>query len=153
MLNLLGSFECRIDPKGRLMLPSYLKKQLEAIIEDGFIIKKNVFSKALELFPKNEWEIVARDLAKLNKYQKETQDFKRKFTAGFRMIEADNVGRILIPKELLVYAEIKKDLVLVADENRIEIWARDNYMEVQEDSTLDYAKIADKLWGINKEGE
>lgn len=151
MLNLLGSYECRIDSKARLMLPSYLKKQLEAIIEDGFIIKKNVFSRALELFPKSEWDNVARDLAKLNKYQKETQDFKRKFTAGFRMIEADNVGRILIPKELLVYAEIKSDVVLVADDNRIEIWAKDKYDTVQEDSTLDYAKMADKLWGNQKE--
>lgn len=151
MLNLLGSYECRIDTKARLMLPSYLKKQLEAIIEDGFIIKKNVFSKALELFPKTGWDNVARDLAKLNKYQKETQDFKRKFTAGFRMIEADNVGRILIPKELLAYAEIKSDVVLVADENRIEIWAKDKYDEAQNDSTLDYAKMADKLWGNQKE--
>ena len=150
MLNLLGSYECRIDTKARLMLPAYLKKQLEAIIEDGFIIKKNVFSKALELFPKSEWDNVARDLSKLNKYQKETQDFKRKFTAGFRMVEADNVGRILIPKDLIGYAEIKNDVVLVADENRIEIWAKEKYVEVQDDSTLDYAKMADKLWGNNQ---
>lgn len=153
MLNLLGSYECRIDPKGRLMLPSYLKKQLEAILEDGFIIKKNVFSKALELIPKGEWDSIARDLAKLNKYQKETQDFKRKFTAGFRMIEADNVGRILIPKDLLGYAEIKNDIVLVADDNRIEIWAKGKYDEAQNDSSLDYAKMADKLWGNNQNGE
>lgn len=152
MLNLLGSFECRIDSKARLMLPAYMKKQLEAILDEGFIIKKNVFSVALELYPKGEWDNVARSLAKLNPHLKETQDFKRKFTAGFRMIEADTVGRILIPKELLVYAEIKNDVVLVADENRIEIWSKQKYDEVQSDASLDYAKMAEKLWS-NKTGD
>lgn len=150
MLNLLGSFECRIDTKARLMLPAYLKKQLEAILDEGFIIKQNVYSKALELIPKSAWENIARQLAKLNPQLKETQDFKRKYTAGFRMIEADNAGRILIPKELLQYAEIKYDVVLVADDDRIEIWSKTKYDEVQSDNSVDFAKMAEKIWGNQK---
>ena len=56
MYNLIGTYECKIDNKGRIMFPSSFKKQLEKELSKGFILKRSVFQKCLELFPINEWD-------------------------------------------------------------------------------------------------
>ena len=111
MKTLIGTYECKVDAKGRLMLPTSLKKQLGSL-EEGFVLKRSVFQPCLELFPMAEWNKMMLKINKLNRFNKKNDDFIRRFTAGVKMIEIDATGRLLIPKDLVVFAQIDKDIVL-----------------------------------------
>ena len=100
MINLIGTYECKIDVKGRLMLPVNLKKQLGEHLNDSFIVKRSVFQKCLEIHPFSEWKYTMQKLNKLNRFVKKNNDFIRRYNSGVRIIELDNSGRLLIPKDL-----------------------------------------------------
>ena len=100
MINLIGTYECKIDVKGRLMLPVNLKKQLGEHLNESFIVKRSVFQNCLELHPYSEWKLTMEKLNKLNRFVKKNNDFIRRYNAGVRIIDLDNNGRLLIPKDI-----------------------------------------------------
>ena len=122
MINLIGTYECKADAKGRLMISSAFKKQLSPILQEGFVLKRAVFQPCLELYPMQEWNEVMLKVNSLNRFIKKNNDFIRRFTAGVRVIELDASGRLLIPKDLCQFAGIKKQIVLSSAINIIEIW-------------------------------
>ena len=95
---LIGTYECKIDVKGRLLIPSAFKKQLAPVIVKGFVLKRAVFQNCLELYPLEEWEDLIKKVNSLNRFKKKNNDFIRRFTAGVKFIELDNNGRLLIPR-------------------------------------------------------
>ena len=146
MKTLIGTYECKVDAKGRLMLPTSLKKQLGSL-EEGFVLKRSVFQPCLELFPMSEWNKMMLKINKLNRFVKKNNDFIRRFTAGVKMIEIDTTGRLLIPKDLVVFAKIDKDIVLNSAINIIEIWDKDLYENAVDDATDDFADLAEEVMG------
>jgi len=147
MHTLIGSYECKADVKGRLMLPVGLKKQLAASLNSGFVLKRAVFQPCLELYSLVEWESLMQKVNKLNRFKKKNNDFIRRFTAGVRFIELDASGRILIPKELITFAGITKDIMLTSAVNIIEIWDKDKYEKAIADASSDFAVLAEDVMG------
>ncbi|WP_442267377.1 division/cell wall cluster transcriptional repressor MraZ [Tenacibaculum sp. ZS6-P6] len=147
MVNLIGTYECKADAKGRLMLASGLKKQLSPVLQEGFVIKRSVFQACLELYPMQEWNVMMNKINKLNRFVKKNNDFIRRFTAGVKIVEVDATGRVLIPKDLLVFAGIKKEVVFSSAVNIIEIWDKEKYESVIEDSVLDFGDLAEEVMG------
>jgi MraZ protein len=143
---LIGTYECKVDAKGRLMLPTSLKKQLGSL-EEGFVLKRSVFQPCLELFPMSEWNKMMLKINKLNRFIKKNNDFIRRFTAGVKMVDIDATGRLLIPKELVVFATIEKDIVLNSAINIIEIWDKNKYENAIENATDDFADLAEEVMG------
>ena len=146
MKTLIGTYECKVDAKGRLMLPTSLKKQLGSL-EEGFVLKRSVFQPCLELFPMGEWSKMMLKINKLNRFNKKNDDFIRRFTAGVKMVEIDATGRLLIPKDLVVFAQIDKDIVLNSAINIIEIWDKDKYENAIENAVGDFADLAEEVMG------
>lgn len=144
---IIGTYECKLDAKGRLLLPAPLKKQLAASLQDGFVLKRSVFQPCLELYPMLEWTILMNKVNKLNRFVKKNNDFIRRFTAGVKVIEIDNLGRLLIPKDLVVFASVSKDIVLSSAVNIIEIWDKDLYEKSIDDATVDFADLAEDVMG------
>lgn len=144
---IIGTYECKVDSKGRLMLPAPLKKQLHAGLEDGFVLKRSVFQPCLELYPMVEWNKMMQKINKLNRFVKKNNDFIRRFTAGVKVIEIDATGRLLIPKDLFVFAEMDKDVVLSSAVNIVEIWDKDKYEKSIDDSVVDFADLAEEVMG------
>ncbi len=147
MNSIVGSYECKIDTKGRLMIPAALKKQLASSLQDGFVLKRSVFQPCLELYPMNEWNLMMQKINKLNKFIKKNNDFIRRFTAGVKIVEIDNLGRLLVPKDLLIFGKLSKDLVLSSAVNIIEIWDKDLYEKAIDESILDFADLAEEVMG------
>lgn len=147
MINLIGTYECKADAKGRLMVASGFKKQLSAVLAEGFVVKRSVFQPCLELYPMQEWNKMMLKLNKLNRFVKKNNDFIRRFTAGVKMVEMDAAGRILIPKDLCVFAGIEKQVVLSSAVNIIEIWDKEKYENVIEDAASDFASLAEEVMG------
>ncbi|WP_306353739.1 division/cell wall cluster transcriptional repressor MraZ [Flavobacterium sp. '19STA2R22 D10 B1'] len=144
---IVGTYECKVDSKGRLMLPAPLKKQLTASLEDGFVLKRSVFQPCLELYPMAEWNLMMQKINKLNRFVKKNNDFIRRFTAGVKVVEIDATGRLLVPKDLVVFASISKDLVLSSAVNIVEIWDKDLYEKSIDDAVVDFADLAEDVMG------
>ncbi len=147
MINLIGTYECKADAKGRVMISSALKKQMQPILQEGFVLKRAVFEKCLELYPMKEWNIMMERINKLNKFKKKNNDFIRRFTAGVKLVELDATGRIQIPKDLCDFAGIQKQVVMSSSANIIEIWDKDKYEKAIDDAADDFADLAEEVMG------
>ncbi|MBB4118652.1 MraZ protein [Mesonia hippocampi] len=153
MVNLIGTYECKIDAKGRLLLPSALKKKLLPVLEQGFVLKRSVFQSCIEMYPMQEWNVLMARINKLNRFKKKNNDFIRKFTAGVKEIEIDASGRLLVPKDLYAFAGLKKEIVLSSAVNIVEIWDKEKYEKVIEDVGDDFSDLVEEVMGDNHEFE
>ena len=148
MENPSGTYECKIDSKGRLLLPTQVKKQLAPFLNDGFVLKRSVFQQCLELIPMKEWNTVMGKINKLNRFVKKNANFIRRFTAGVKLIDLDGTGRILITKDLVSFAGIEKEVVLTfASQNILEVWDKDRLEDVINDPEEDFGDLAEDVMG------
>jgi MraZ protein len=147
VISLIGTYECKADAKGRVLFSSALKKQLQPVLNEGFVIKRAVFQPCLELYSMEEWQLIMTKINKLNKFVKKNNDFIRRFTAGVKIVEFDAAGRVLIPKDLADFAGISKQVVLSSAVNIIEIWDKDKYEKAIDDATVDFAVLAEEVMG------
>ena len=147
MINVIGTYECKADAKGRVMFPVSLKKQLKNVMGDGFVIKRSVFNKCLEIHPMSEWEKVVNQVNKLNRFVKKNNDFIRSYMSGLKVVEVDGAGRFLIPKDLYLFADLQKDLVLSSSVNMIEIWDKNQYEETVKESLGNFGSLAEEVMG------
>ena len=129
------------------MIPSDLKKQLAPVAPSGFVLKRAVFQPCLELYPMEEWQQLMQKVSRLNRFNRKNNDFIRRFTAGVRTVEMDATGRLNIPKDLMVFAGIDKDIVLSSAVNIIEIWDTTNYEKAIDDASNDFADLAEEVMG------
>ncbi len=129
------------------MMPSGMKKQLASVLEDGFVLRRSVFQPCLELYPMSEWQTVMEKVNKLNRFKKKNNDFIRRFNAGARMVDIDGSGRLLIPKDLIGFAGISKNIVISPAVNIIEIWDKDKYEQAIDDAAIDFADLAEEVMG------
>ena len=144
--NLIGEFECRLDEKSRVILPSGLKKQISPEAQDRFVINRG-FENCLVLYPMNEWKGTSEQVNRLNQYNRKNREFMRNFYRGATELTLDNANRLLLPKSLLIYAGIVRDVVLFAFSNRIEVWAKDRYETLWTDETADFSTLAEEVMG------
>lgn len=134
------------------MVPAPLKKQL-GNLEEGFVLKRSVFQSCLELYPMSEWNKVMQKINKLNRFVKKNNDFIRAFTAGVKMVEIDATGRLLIPKDLVLFSKIDKDIVLSSAVSIIEIWDKNLYESALDNAMVDFADLAEEVMGNQNEDE
>lgn len=146
MVQLLGEFDCKLDAKGRMMVPSNLKKQLPEAERDGLVVNRG-FEKHLVIYPRKVWEEIVAELSKLNQYEKKTREFIRFFTRGATELTLDASGRVLLPKSLLEFAGIKSDVVLACQFNKIEVWAKDAYEDLLDNEPENFANLAEEVMG------
>lgn len=147
MKNFIGTYECKIDDKGRIKLPASLTKQMEHFADELFVIKRSVFQKCLEVYPMKPWEKLMTKINGLNRFIKQNADFIRMFTAGVKTVEMDNVGRLQISKDLTQYANLTKEIVITSAGELFEIWDKEAYEQVISVSELDFANLAENVMG------
>ena len=153
MQHFIGTYECKADVKGRIMLPAALKKQLSKSLNKGFVIKRAVFNKCLELYPLDQWGNLMEKINKLNRFKKKNNDFIRRFTAGVKLVEIDTTGRLLIPKDLTNHAKISKEVVVSSVVNILEIWDKTFYEKSIDEATTDFAALAEEVMGDQNEND
>ncbi len=147
MISFIGTYECKADTKGRVMIPVTLKNQMAPVLNKGFVIKRSVFQPCLELYPMDEWNHLMEKMNRKNRFKKKNNDFIRRFSAGVKPVEIDGTGRLLIPKNLMAIAGIDKDVVLSSAINIIEIWDKDQYEKVLDETTVNFAELAEEVMG------
>jgi len=151
MSKFLGEFDCKLDAKGRMMIPVGLKKQLPEAGDRGLVINRG-FEKHLVIYTRNEWDKIVDDLEKLNSYEKKTREFIRYFTRGASELTLDGAGRVLLPKALLDYAGIESDVILSCQFNKIEVWAEAAYNAQLDNEPENFANLAEEVMGNSGRG-
>jgi len=129
------------------MIPVTLKNQMAPVLNKGFVIKRAVFQRCLELYPMEEWNLLMQKMNKKNRFKKKNNDFIRRFSAGVKPVEIDATGRLLIPKNLVSIAGITKEVVLSSAINIIEIWDKDSYEKVIGETAENFAELAEEVMG------
>ena len=151
MPGLVGEYKCKLDAKGRFLFPSGLRKQLDAAALEVFMVNKG-FENCLTLYPMNEWDKVSAKISKLNLFKPKNRMFYRLFHQGAKQITLDKAGRILIPTALMERIGLKKEVMLTAYNDRIEIWDRAEYLAMMDENIVDFSDLADEVMGeINGE--
>jgi MraZ protein len=146
MSHFLGEFECKLDAKGRMMIPAGLKKQLPEAEREGLVINRG-FERHLVVYTRKEWDKIVEDLSKLNQYEKRTREFIRYFTRGATELTLDASNRVNLPKALLEYAGITTDVVLACQFNKVEVWDQKAYDEQMDNAPENFANLAEEVMG------
>jgi MraZ protein len=147
MINFIGDYTVRLDSKGRLSFPAAFKKQSREVLQDGFVLKRDLFETCLIMYPMEEWERQNKIIrSRTNPYNKEHARFLRMFFSGTAEISLDANNRMLLPKRLMEYAGIKDEVVLAGQSGKIEIWASDQYGRVSAAGD-EFATMAERILG------
>jgi MraZ protein len=144
MTNFLGEYEVAFDAKGRFLLPSGFRKQMAEGTGGQFVIKRD-FENCLTIYPIATWNAISEKLSKLNDLLPAVRQFKRLFLNGATVVELDSADRLLVPKQLQEYAGIKKDAVLAAQGNKIELWDKDSYYKYLQDNSVNMSRLAEEV--------
>ena len=149
MSTFIGDYPCKIDVKGRIILPAAFKKQMPADAEDRFVVRKDVFEDCLILYSVEDWNSQLEKIRKqLNPYNREHNMFLRNFFKGTAELSLDSNNRFLVPKRLMELIGVAKDVVLAGQDGRIEIWAAEAYEKIGMPAD-DFANLVEKLLGGN----
>lgn len=131
------------------MLPSGLKKQLVDIVHEGFVVNRNIFEPCLDVYPMSEWKKVSEKLSSLNRFVRKEALFIRKFLNGATPLNLDGNSRVNLPASLMNYAGIVKQVIVLGNNDRIEIWDKSKYEKMLSED-IDFASLAEEVMG-NKE--
>ncbi|MDB5271918.1 MAG: protein MraZ [Chitinophagaceae bacterium] len=144
MAYLSGEYECKLDAKGRMVLPARIKSTLPDVEVPKVFVKRG-FEACLVLYPELEWKKVYSRVAGLSEFNEEQRNFQRNFFSGSAELELDTASRFLIPKLMLKYADIDKDAIVVGVGNRVEIWNPDKYNQYLIKDQSEFSKQAEKF--------
>lgn len=144
MKPLIGEYNCKVDEKGRFLVPSGLRKQLPEEQRDEFVINRG-FDNCLVMYPLTVWEKELRRIQSRNQYVKKNRAFTRMFLNGATPVSLDGNGRALIPRRLAEQLGLGKDLVLLAQIDKVEIWDQAAYNSWMEDPDFDFDELAEDV--------
>ena len=147
MNQLIGEFECKLDTKGRMVVPASLKRQLPEAEREGLVVNRG-FEKNLVIYTRDEWNKKMVQLSKLNQYNAKNRNFIRQFMRGATELTLDAAGRVLLPKSLLEYGNIHGEVFLQCTFDKIEVWAKEEYEALMGDADeADFASLAEEVMG------
>lgn len=147
MATFIGDYTCKVDSKGRIILPMAIKKQMPSGAQDHFVVRKDIFEGCLVLYSIDDWNRQLEKIrSRINPYNREHNLFLRNFFKGTADLSLDNNNRLLIPRRLLELAGITRDVVLAGQDGRIEIWAAGIYDKIDIPAD-EFANLAEKLMG------
>ena len=147
MATFIGDYTCKVDVKGRIILPMAFKKQMPVDARDHFVVRKDIFENCLVLYSLEDWNRqLVKIRKKMNPYNREHNMFLRNFFKGTAELTLDTNNRMLVPKRLLDVIGAERDVVLAGQDGRIEIWAADVYERLDMPAE-DFASLAEKLMG------
>ncbi len=144
MTSFLGEYEVAIDAKGRILMPAGLRKQLPEGLGKQFVMNRG-FESCVTMYTMDVWSAISDKVNKLNDFKPNVREFKRLFLNGANIVETDTADRVLVPKQLLEYAGIKKDAVLSAQGNKLELWDKDTYYNYLAQRAGGFSKLAEDV--------
>ncbi len=154
-MKLIGEYPVAIDNKGRLRLPTALLRQLGEIAPESggyeFVLNRG-FEKCLTLYPKPVWDQLSEKLSQLNRFNDRNRMFFRSFYLGATPVVTDSADRILLQKPLMDYAGLNAEAILIAMDDRIEVWSPEQYEAMLQIDPNQFADLANDVMGGGADG-
>lgn len=144
MSDLIGEYVCKLDAKGRMLVPADLKQQLPDVDREGLIVLRG-FEKQLTIYTKAEWRHKVEKLSKLSEYDAKSREFLRYLNRGAVPLKLDSANRVLFPRQLLEYAGITNEITLTCLFTRIEAWDTSAYNKMLDQMPDDFSGMAQQL--------
>ena len=142
----IGSFKYSIDSKGRISIPARLRKYLNPDAGDTFVITRSTTARCLELYPMDQWkELTAEKLSKLNSFNPQEAQFIRMFLQEAAEDTLDTQARLLIPKNLIEFAGIQKEVLILGVVKKIEVWNPEIYEEYLSEYQTSFPEVAKEV--------
>ena len=138
-----GEYDCKLDAKGRMVLPAKIKNSLPEGSGAELVVRRG-FEPCLVLYPMLEYKKIFSKIAGLNEFNAEYRNLQRNFFRGNAIVELDSAGRILIPKNMMSFAGLKKESIVVGMGNRVEIWDSSQYDEYLIKDQKEFSDLAEK---------
>ena len=144
-----SEFECKLDAKGRLVLPARIKSGLPEISGNELVVGLG-FEKCLVVYPILEFKKIYSKVAGLSEFNPEYRRLQRNFFRGNSVVELDNSGRFLIPRSMLNYAQLEKVVIVVGMGSKVEIWNPKLYQEQLYDNQIEFSENVQKFLDIDQ---
>ncbi|WKK85343.1 division/cell wall cluster transcriptional repressor MraZ [Marivirga arenosa] len=138
-----GEYDCKLDAKGRMVLPAKIKNSLPEGSGDELVVRRG-FEPCLVLYPMLEYKKIFSKIAGLNEFNAEYRNLQRNFFRGNAIVELDSAGRILIPKNMMSFAGLQKESIVVGMGNRVEIWEPSKYDDYLIKDQKEFSELAEK---------
>jgi len=149
MSSFKGRYEYILDSKGRLSIPAKLRKNLSSESLDSFVVTRGV-EKCLYLYPLDEWRRLEEKLRSLNQFMEKHRYFTRALLMwASEEFPLDAQSRITIPKNLLEFAEIEKDVIIIGALERIELWNPKTFSEYLDSQPENYATVVEQIMAVS----
>ena len=141
---LYGEYEHTIDRKGRMIVPAKFRQALKEHDVKTLFITRGLDG-CLFLFPEAEWRLAESRFKQIPFTKGEGRKFNRMLFSGAVEVAIDGLGRLLIPKSLKEFAQIKQDIVIVGVSSRMEVWAKEKWRAFYESSRQSFEEIAERV--------
>ena len=139
-----GEHEHAIDRKGRLIIPAKFRQALQEHDVKSLFLTRGLDG-CLFVFPENEWRLAESRFKQIPFTKGEGRRFNRLFFSGAAEVAVDRLGRVLVPKPLKEFAQIKQDVITVGVSNRIEIWSKEKWRVFYETSQPSFEEVAERV--------
>ncbi|MCR9254256.1 MAG: division/cell wall cluster transcriptional repressor MraZ [bacterium] len=139
-----SEYECKLDAKGRLVLPAKIKVNLPEASSTELVLRRG-FEPHLIVYPMLEYKKIHNKISSLSEFNAEQRKLKRNFFRSIATVELDSAGRFLIPKSMLAHAKLEKEAIVVGMGNTIEIWNPEVYEDYLINDPSEYSELAQRF--------
>lgn len=139
-----GHSICNLDAKSRLILPAKFRKYIKPEADNKLILTRGM-DECLLVYPLDEWEKVKQGLTHYNQFNSEQRFFLRTFLNFVNECELDSQSRILIPPQLMEFAKLKKEVIVLGQLDKMEIWDPEIKKQYDNSMSKSYEEIAEKV--------
>jgi MraZ protein len=147
-LSLTGEYDCKLDPKGRLVLPAKVKAALPNGDANQLVLVRGL-EPCLVLYPRSAWEVIQNRVTALDEFNEDYRQFQRNFLRGVTDVELDTIGRFLLPGSMRRYAGLEKEAIIVGLGNRCELWDPTRYDDFLIKDSAAFSKLAQKFVSVS----
>ncbi|PWC15700.1 cell division/cell wall cluster transcriptional repressor MraZ [Brenneria roseae subsp. americana] len=129
-----GATLVNLDSKGRLAVPTRYRETLNEESQGQMVCTIDLHQPCLLLYPLPAWEIIEQKLSRLSSMNPAERRVQRLLLGHASECQMDNAGRLLLANTLRQHAGLKKEVMLVGQFNKFELWDEQTwYQQVRED--------------------
>lgn len=141
----IGSFKYSVDAKGRISIPSIFKKYVNESANETFVMTRGIVQ-CIDIYPQDFWrEEVLTRVNQLDDFDPEEAAFKRMLFELAAEYKLDSQTRLLVPKNLLEFAGIEREVFILGQNKKIEIWNPEIYEAHKKENSKPFAEIAKQV--------
>ncbi|MBI3587484.1 MAG: division/cell wall cluster transcriptional repressor MraZ [Ignavibacteriales bacterium] len=144
MSSFKGRFSYSIDNKGRIALPAKLRKSVSPEANESFVITRG-FEQCLFVYPQDEWNKLEESIRGLSPSNPQHRFFVRTLLQWATDAQLDSQARVSIPQELLKFAGLENEVLIVGVLERVEIWNPKTYEEYMNNQPATYETVAEAV--------